>query len=77
MASKVVGVDFHNNKWRARLNVDGKRILIGHFDKKDEAIKALSHAQSCNDIFNIPDGYIRHPTFDTLYINKNTKDIMR
>ena len=74
---KVAGVDFHKNKWRARLNVDGKRVELGYYNTKDEAVNAILHAQNSNDLLNIPEGYIRHPTFDTLYINKDTKDIMR
>ena len=37
--NKVVGIDFYKNKWRARLNVDGKRIEIGYFDKKMKLLK--------------------------------------
>ena len=41
MSNKVAGVDFEkiHNKWRARLNVDGKRVTIGYFDKKTKLLK--------------------------------------
>ena len=73
----VKGVDFHKNKWRARINVDGKRVEIGYYETNKEAERAIKLAQSTNAIFHIPDGYIRHPKFESLYVNRNTKDIMR
>lgn len=38
-ASKYVGVHFHkpNNKWQARIYVNGKRISLGYFEKEDDA----------------------------------------
>ena len=44
--NKIAGINFDKsrNKWRARFNVDGKRIMVGYFDKKDKVLKRyLTH----------------------------------
>jgi hypothetical protein len=38
--SMVKGVDFHNNKWRAQIRIDGIRIHIGHFTSLEDAKQA-------------------------------------
>ena len=40
--SGVIGVEWHKaeNKWRARIMVDGKRIELGQYANKDDAIRA-------------------------------------
>jgi hypothetical protein len=38
--SGVTGVTFHQNKWQARIQVNEKRISLGCYDNKDDAIKA-------------------------------------
>ena len=45
--SGVIGVTFHNkNKsWNARINHDGKRIHLGAFKNKEDAIKARRDAE--------------------------------
>ena len=34
------GVSRHNNKWMARISINGKRFFLGHFDTPIEAAKA-------------------------------------
>ena len=45
--SGVTGVDFHkdSNKWRSRICINGKRIVLGTFDTKEEAIEARLKAE--------------------------------
>lgn len=51
--SGVIGVDFHKseNKWRARIMIDGKRKELGQFINKDDAIFARLKAEKelCGD----------------------------
>lgn len=46
--SGVTGVGFYpkTGRWRARINRDGKTILLGYFDTKAEAIAARKAAES-------------------------------
>ena len=46
--SGVTGVGFYpkTSKWRARINRDGKTVLLGYFDTKVEAIMARQKAES-------------------------------
>lgn len=39
------GVSKHKNKWRARINVNGKRKSLGVFPTKDEAIESRKNAE--------------------------------
>jgi hypothetical protein len=41
--SKYIGVSWCNThkKWKARINVDGKRISLGYFSSEKEAISAI------------------------------------
>jgi hypothetical protein len=45
--SKVRGVDYHNRDklWRARITINGKRISLGWFKSKDDAVKARLAAE--------------------------------
>ena len=45
--SGVTGVHFHNKaqKWEAYITVNFKRIYLGHFDLKDDAIVARKNAE--------------------------------
>lgn len=45
--SGVMGVDYdiHNNHWRARICVNGKRILLGVFSVFEDAVKARKEAE--------------------------------
>lgn len=45
--SGVRGVSFHktNNKWKANIQVNGKRMHLGYFKTKDEAIEARRQAE--------------------------------
>ena len=38
--SKGVYFDKSSNKWRVQINVNGKRLYVGRFTKKEDAIKA-------------------------------------
>ena len=38
--SGVKGVDFHHNKWRAQIKIDGIQIHIGHFTNIEDAKQA-------------------------------------
>jgi hypothetical protein len=46
LSKKIVGVSFHKirNNWRARINVDGKEIFLGSFDKYEDALQARLNA---------------------------------
>lgn len=46
-SSGVSGVSWHKkaNKWWAYINVDGKRINLGYFDKFEDAVKARKNAE--------------------------------
>ena len=45
--SGIVGVSFRKdrNKWRAQIQKDGKKIHLGYFETKEEAIEARSKAE--------------------------------
>jgi len=45
--SGVIGVDFHkkNQKWRAQIKADGRRIYLGSFEDKNDAIVARENAE--------------------------------
>lgn len=36
----------NNGKWRARIRVDGKEISLGHYDNKEDAVKARLQAEA-------------------------------
>jgi hypothetical protein len=42
--SGVMGVRFVANRWRARINVDGREINLGRYKKKEDAISAREEA---------------------------------
>lgn len=46
-SSGVTGVTWYKkyNKWLARITVNKKRILLGYFDDKEEAIRARENAE--------------------------------
>lgn len=46
--SGFVGVGWNkaSRKWRSRINVEGKTILLGYFESKNDAIKARKDAES-------------------------------
>lgn len=37
------GIDFHNNKWRARCYINGKEIHLGQFTTVEEARDAIAN----------------------------------
>lgn len=39
-SSKYIGVYYENNKWRARINVNGKNMHLGCFENEIDAAKA-------------------------------------
>ena len=41
------GIKFHdiNQKWEARIMIEGKRITLGYYDTVDEAIQAYENAK--------------------------------
>ena len=43
----IIGVTFTKlyNRWTARINVNGERIVLGHFKKFEDAIKARKEAE--------------------------------
>ena len=45
--SGIKGVNFHktNKKWRAQITKDGRKIFLGYFESKEEAIEARSKAE--------------------------------
>lgn len=45
------GVCWHNNRWEARMKVNGKIINFGNFNNKDKAIESIKKA--FNDYFNV------------------------
>ena len=50
-ASGCPGVDRHHGRWSARIQVNGKRIFLGAFAHKDEAIKTYIEAKSKHHTF--------------------------
>lgn len=40
------GVNWHLGKWQARISVSGKRICLGHFPEKSDALEAYKRASS-------------------------------
>lgn len=43
--SEITGVDWHQNSWRVRIKIDGKRKYLGHFADKKDAITARRQAE--------------------------------
>jgi hypothetical protein len=39
-SSKLKGVGWHNNKWRARIQINNKTLHLGHFKTEEEAHEA-------------------------------------
>lgn len=52
-SSGVLGVGFHQGKWRARIRVNKKRIELGSFDSLEDAAAAYQNAKK---IFHIARG---------------------
>ena len=49
--SGVKGVDFHHNKWRAQIKIDGIQIHIGHFTNIEDAKQA--RIKKANEHFGV------------------------
>jgi hypothetical protein len=49
--NKGVNFNKHQNKWHARIQIDGIRISLGSFDNKEDAIRA--RVQRANEAFGV------------------------